>query len=492
MSLIDVVGLTFGYDGNANHIFENVSFQLDTDWKLGLIGRNGKGKTTFLNLLSGAYEFSGTISSHVSFEYFPYPVKDKSALGEEVAGSILGYYEPWMLQRELSLLEASPDILYRPFDTLSNGEQTKLLLAALFLRENSFLLIDEPTNHLDIHGRALLSRYLNRKSSFIVVSHDRHFLDHCIDHVLSINRESIDVQAGTFSSWYQNKQLQDQFEKAENEKLQKDIRRLEGAAKRSASWSSQVEKTKKGVRNSGLRPDTGYLGHKAAKMMQRSKNLENRRQDAVEQKSGLLKNVEETETLKLSPLSYHAKRLLSLDGVSIQYDGQSICPPLSFTVEQGERIVLQGKNGCGKSSILKLICGQPIAHTGMLSVGSGLTISYVPQDASFLTGSLRDFCEQQEIEEPLFKAILRKLDFDRAQFELDLSSYSGGQKKKVLLAGSLCQQAHLYIWDEPLNYIDVFSRIQIEALLCSSNPTLLFVEHDEAFCEAIATKTVQF
>ena len=112
------------------------------------------------------------------------------------------------------------------------------------------------------------------------------------------------------------------------------------------------------------------------------------------------------------------------------------------------------------------------------------------QDTSFLSGKLSDFAREQAIDESLFKAILRKLDFSRVQFEKDMQAYSGGQKKKVLLSASLCKRAHLYIWDEPFNFIDVFSRMQIEQLLLSCGASMLFVEHDQAFTEKIAAKQV--
>ena len=153
-------------------------------------------------------------------------------------------------------------------------------------------------------------------------------------------------------------------------------------------------------------------------------------------------------------------------------------------------MALCGPNGSGKSSILKLLCGQDIPYTGTLELASRLTISYVPQDASGLRGGLRSYAADCGIDESLFKAILRKLGFERVQFEKDMGDFSAGQKKKVLLARSLCQSAHLYVWDEPLNYIDVLSRIQIEELLLAFRPTLLFVEHDRVFCEKIATKTI--
>lgn len=248
-------------------------------------------------------------------------------------------------------------------------------------------------------------------------------------------------------------------------------------------WSDRVEASKKGA------ADKGYVGHKAAKMMKRSKAIEARQLQAIEQKSGLLKNIETAENLKLTTLMYHAETLVTLSDVSVCYDENAICEPVSFTIRQGDRVVLDGRNGSGKSSLLKLIIGEPIEHTGTIQLASGLIISYVPQDTSHLQGSLSAFAEENHIDESLFKAILRKMDFERVQFEKDIQDFSGGQKKKVLIAKSLCEQAHLYIWDEPLNFIDVYSRMQIEQLIKEFSPTMIFVEHDKAFRETIATKT---
>ncbi len=194
MSLINVTNLTFAYEGSYDNIFENVNFQIDTDWKLGFTGRNGRGKTTFLQLLLGKHEYSGAISANVNFEYFPYPVPNKNDHTLDVINEIFPDYVHWQFMRELSLLKVDEDVLYRPFASLSNGEQTKVLLAALFIKENSFLLIDEPTNHLDMNARKWVSNYLNTKSGYILVSHDRSFLDNCVDHILSINKTNIEIQ----------------------------------------------------------------------------------------------------------------------------------------------------------------------------------------------------------------------------------------------------------------------------------------------------------
>lgn len=491
MSLININNLTFSYDTSYDNIFENVSFQIDTDWKLGLTGRNGRGKTTFLNLLTGKYEYSGAIQASVEFDYFPYEVEDKAVNTIDAAERIVPEYEHWRLQRELSLLDVDEEVLYRPFSTLSNGEQTKVLLAVLFLKENNFLLIDEPTNHLDMDAREKVGRYLNSKKGFILVSHDRVLLDQCVDHILSINRSDIVIQKGNFSVWQQNKELQDRFELAENEKLKKDIKILTAAAKRTADWSDKIERTKNGTRISGIKADKGYIGHQAAKMMKRSKSLEARQENAVEEKSKLLKNIETADRLSIKPKAYFTNRLIEAEDLAVLYDGKKVVEGVSFSINAGDRVALTGKNGSGKSSILKLLTGADINYEGNLRIGSNLVISYISQDTSYLKGNLKDFAGAEAIEESLFKAILRKLDFERIQFEKDMAEFSEGQKKKVLIAKSLCQQANLYIWDEPLNFIDVISRIQIEELLLSHEPTMIFVEHDRAFNGNIATKQVR-
>ena len=487
MSLINVTNLTFAYDGSYENIFENVNFQIDTDWKLGFTGRNGRGKTTFLNLLLGKYEYRGSITASVSFSYFPYHVEDPGILAIDAVEAMHPDYEYWRVAREMAKLQLDDAVLYRPYGTLSNGEQTKLQLAVLFSKENHFLLIDEPTNHLDIRGRELVSKYLSSKKGFILVSHDRAFLDGCVDHILSINKSDIQICKGNFSAWWENKQRQDAFEQAENEKLKKEIARLEETAREKANWSDRVEASKIGEHAF----DRGYIGHKAEKMMTRSKAIEKRQTAAIEEKSKLLRNIERSDTLKIFQTPFHTKRLAELKGVTIDYGDGAVCEDISFTIQMGDRIVLQGPNGSGKSSIIKLLCGQDIPFTGQLWLGNGLKISYVNQDASGLRGKLSDFARNAGIDESLFLAMLAKLDVPKAQMEKDMSSLSAGQKKKVLLARSICEPMHLHIWDEPMNYIDVISRMQIEELLLEYQPTILFVEHDKAFCENVATKIVE-
>ena len=514
MSQITISHLNFTYDGAYDPVFEDVSLVLDTDWRLGLTGRNGRGKTTLLRLLSGGLDARGAIHSAVPMRYFPFPVENPEEMTREVLDRISPDCLAWRILRELKLLGLDEDVLYRPFYTLSNGEQTKVLLASLFLHEGDFFLIDEPTNHLDAGGRRQLGEYLAGKKSYLLVSHDRDLLDRCCDHMLALNRQNITITRGGFTAWEEAKRRQDESERAENARLERDIARLEEAARRTERWSGKAEK-EKFAKNSGLRPDRGFAGHKAAKLMKRAKVTEARQQAAIEQRKGLLRNVEEADALRVQPLPWgKSSPLLRAEGVSLFYGefcgGTAVCTGLDLTLRAGERVAIVGGNGCGKSTLLKKLCAEAAARvgalplpagtaspalpeigcTGTLSVGAGLVLSYVPQDASFLHGSVQEYAAACGIELPRYLALLRKLGFERVQFEKDMAQFSAGQKKKALLARSLCESAHLYLWDEPLNYIDVLSRMQIEQLLLECAPTMLFVEHDAAFVRRVATRTL--
>ena len=518
MAQININNLSFQYDTHGEDIFKNVSFCIDTDWKLGLIGRNGRGKTTFLKLLMGEYEYGGKISSSVKFEYFPINIKCENMNTLEVIRNSIAPFSTWeekmkeyselpdkidlygevlekyinndgyiineLIEKEVNKIGLDTNILNRNFETLSSGERVKLLLVGLFLKKNHFLLIDEPTNHLDIEGREIVAKYLATKKGFIVVSHDRNFLDTVIDHVLSINKANIEIQKGNYSTWQLNKDREDEFEKSKNEKLIKDIERLKKTAKQKSSWSHEIEAKKKG--NGPC--DRGFIGHKSAKMMKRAKCIEARQNKAIQEKSKLLKNLDTKEKLDLCDIKSSLDNVLEVNNLLINYGKERIFEEVSFNIKQGERVWLRGKNGSGKSSIIKLIIGEDISHSGYIKRTD--KISYISQQTSHLKGSLDEFIKSNNIKVEDLKRNLIKLGFDNTQFEKKIDEWSEGQKKKLLIAKSLCDKAELYIWDEPLNFIDVISRIQIEDLILSEKPTMIFVEHDITFGENIATKTI--
>lgn len=296
----------------------------------------------------------------------------------------------------------------------------------------------------------------------------------------------------------------DTFLQMENEKHLRQIGQLKRAAEQSARWAQQNENTKIGYdpkKEPGRDISTrAYIGAKTKKMQSRVKSYEKRMQREIEEKEGLLVDIENPVDLKLYPTKYHKDVLVSAKDYTFTYTDakEAVIDHLDFELCQGERIFLKGSNGCGKSTLIKNILSHIKGESpsngkeeGLLKTGSGLTVSYINQDTGFLKGSIREFCKERELDESLFCALLRQLDMDRVQFEKNMEDFSEGQKKKVLIASSLMTPAHLYIWDEPLNYIDVFTRMQIEELLLKYQPTMLLVDHDESFCEKIETKIIK-
>lgn len=492
MAEIKIKNLTFSYDGVYENIFENVNFSIDSDWKLGLVARNGRGKTTFLQLLMGKYEYRGTIVSNQLFQYFPINIPESRLedMGVELMEEQFPEVEVWKVSRELHLLGMEPDVLYRPFKTLSYGERTRVMLAYLFAGEEQFLLLDEPTNHLDVESREKVKEYLKRKRGYILVSHDREFLDSCVDHIMAINRCDIEIVNGNFSSWMENRERQEQFEARQNAKIKKEIGRLEDAARQAEKWADKVEGTKHGTpRIAGN--NAKNVGEQSKRMQQRRKNMEKRIEKDMEIKQGLLKNTEKSVDLKLSPLEFPKQYLYMARNLQLGYEEKEVGKPLTFEVKRGDRIAVVGRNGAGKSTLLKTLRGEILPIGGELVKAGALKISYVSQSASHLKGTLEEYAKAAEIDYTLFLTLLRKLDFDRTQYKKRMEEFSEGQKKKVEIARSLCEQAHLYIWDEPLNYIDVFSRMQIEKLIEAYQPTLLLVEHDRVFTEKVCTKVIE-
>lgn len=482
MSLIQIENLNYCYDNSYLPVFKNLSLQFDTQHKTALIGRNARGKTTLLKILANQLDYTGTITKQCSCHYFPYQVNNPQDYTLDICNQIIPSIEQWQLEKELRKLQMIPDdIFYRPFSTLSHGEQTKILLALLFLKADGYLLIDEPTNHLDQYSREIVAKYLKQQVGFLLVCHDREFIDLCCDHIIALNPQSIDVVSGNFSSWYRDKRNEDQRQIEQNTKIKKEVKRLEKARLRTENWSYQVEKSKKGA------ADKGYVGHMAAKMMKKSKNIEKRQNKAIQEKKNLLQDIEEYDDLSMHPLNDISSPMIRISHLHLQIGNKTFIPNLTLDICSHDRILLKGKNGCGKSSLIKAIIG---GHSQIIKKAH-LKIAYMPQEAN-LCGSLDQLIAEYSVDETLVKTILRKLGLSRDDLNFALENMSEGQKKKVMLAITIATPAHLYILDEPLNFLDIFARIQLENMIIKDMPTLIFVEHDTYFQNKIATKIIDF
>ena len=449
MPVININNLTFGYDGSEKTLFDDVTITLDTSWKLALAGRNGRGKTTFFKLLRGELPFGGTITGVPETILFP-----MDELPEN---------EDWRVRKELNLMGADPDIMWRPMETLSGGERTKLMLANLFAADGIYPLIDEPTNHLDRQGREAVADYLSTKDGFILISHDRAFLDRCTDHTLVISKTGLELVSATYSVWWENNEQRMENERARNDQLKKEMSSIDAAMKKNAQWSAKAEVYK---------------------------NLEQRNERKLEEKQSLLKDLERTETLKITGTEHHNRMPVILKDITLKRYGEIVVEGFSLTVERGSKISLQGRNGCGKSTLIKYLAGlgedEGITAEGDIYIAPGLKISYVGQDTSSLSGTLYDIAGERGCDKTIFSTILIKMGFTKEMLYRDVSQLSLGQKKFVMIALSLCEHADLYLWDEPLNYIDVYLRQEIERLVKDNNVTMLFVEHDRTFAESVA------
>ncbi|MDN6597317.1 MAG: ATP-binding cassette domain-containing protein, partial [Lentilactobacillus parabuchneri] len=291
-------------------------------------------------------------------------------------------------------------------------------------------------------------------------------------------------------TWAAEYQRETQSEIEEKQQLQQEIKRLKSSAEQIEGWAKRAEaKTQKG-RKSDLhaRLDKGFLSHKAAKSMKRSQNTLKRTKSAIDEKQALMKNVDTVVPLTMKDEQPHQVHLMQVNQIQVGREGRILNQPLSFDLKRGQRLVLSGANGLGKTTIFKALMGQrDLIVNGTILKSPSIKISYLSQDFETLCGSIQAYADRFGIELNTFLNTLRKLGLERAAFDEDLGDLSMGQKRKISLARSLSEAANLYIWDEPLNYLDVITRQQIQDLILKHQPTMLIIDHDEAFIEAVKT-----
>ena len=528
--------LTFGYPGSEGNVFKDLDLVIDTQWRSALVGRNGRGKTTLMRLIQGELDPDrGHIERACPTAYFPRPVVDPEQPVRDVVKDAVGPFRRWEremnellaessdealdrygrlldayeesggytidagLETELSALGIDEQVWYRPFANLSGGEQTRCLLAGLFASHGAsaagnssratglraFPLIDEPTNHLDADGRQRVADYLRAKPGFLLVSHDRAFLDACCDHVVALNRDTVDVEQTSFSDWRGRFRQRLARQRAENAALKQDIARLDQVAtdRRAGALKRENEK--------GPHTDKGFISRRAKRQMRRALAAERRAEMAAEERRQTLVDVEKERHLQLPDQERVARVLVVANDLTVWRGETPVFAKLSFTISPGDRVAIVGRNGSGKTTLLDQIEHAPHRHTGTLSRPGHVKTARTFQHPQWTSGLLRDRLRDAGLDESRFRQIMAVLGVRGRVLDGHIQDLSHGQRKKVDLARTFLAEAHLLLWDEPLNFIDIDAREQIEDVLLRDQPTVVFVEHDAAFVERVATKVVR-
>ena len=521
MAQIEIKDMTFYYDDFYHPVFEHLTVNLDTDWKMALVGRNGRGKSTLLKLLEGSLmPASGEIKKPRAVSYFPYLYDASFTKAMDVVKECIGglrtlelklqkyeemfsnghdadstiYYEVLNqyleldgysmgshICKELSQMGLSEALLEQDFDTLSGGEQTCMLIIALFLRKDTFVLLDEPTNHLDVGKKEHLKEYLKKKKGYIIASHDTAFLDAVCDHILAINKVDVSVEQGNYSTWHNNMELKEQFELRTREKLEREIGQLERQSKQTRAWSN--------IGNKQKYPFAGHFRTNGTRAyMRQAKAAEQHIQENLAEKKQLLRNMEEERKLHITQEKPQRDCLLMADHVTFCYDGATkpVLEDVTLHIYPGDKIWLRGKNGVGKTTLLKLLAGKLTAK-GIRRRG-GISIAYITQEPTERSGDVK---EGMKADYRRFKELCMLFDVPPDFERRPLETLSSGELKKVDIARTLAEHRQILFLDEPLNYMDVQFKAQLEAALSEEELTLVFVEHNEEFGERVANRVIE-
>ena len=497
----------------ADIIFDNVSFDLKEGEVVGLLGRNGIGKSTLLKILkgletpdSGNIQFFKKCSMgyleqipeypnmtvqdvlYLPFEKVMSIEKDMRAIEGLLATSLNendmnkllekygrlqeafdknnGYSISGKVEKIKNGLNITEDLSNSIFDKCSGGEKTRVLVAKMLLEEPEILLLDEPTNNLDIKTLEWLEDYIKQyKGSVLVVSHDRYFLDHVIGRVLELDTDGIEEYDGNYSKYIQDKEQRflERYKAYENN--QYITHRMEMQVRRLKSMNSQI-----------LRGVANKIENRLNKMEKIDKPIFEKKSMRMNEFSG----------------SRSGATLLEAVGIAKSFEQKELFSDIDLTIEKGDRIGIIGENGSGKTTLLKILLGQEMPDDGIIEISSTAKIGYLTQDTSFedeektiLETFIQSFDSMNQGEA---RNKLASMLFTSDDVYKKIKVLSGGEKIRLKLCILMNQNLNLLVLDEPTNHLDLNSREVLEENLMNYSGTLLFVSHDRYFLEKMTNK----
>lgn len=497
------------------YVFRNSSFQIEEGEHIAITGRNGAGKTTLIRLIAGIdkpdegevfFAKNKSISllrqtelareDETIYEHLLSSKKElfdmeaelrrmekemKHTEGDELH-RLLGIYASLQQRFEesgaygvksfidgtlkgLGFREEEKD---RPMGELSGGERTRVALARLLLEEPDCLLLDEPTNHLDIESVQWLEATLrNYPKTLVLISHDRYFLDHTVKRILDIENAHIDSYDGNYGVFRKKKEEKRHREELEYEAQQKEIKRQEAIIDRLRSFNRE-----KSIRRAESR----------------EKVLEKMDRLTLAQEEGSM-------VLRLVPETESAKHVLHIENLSKGFGERTLFRDLDLDLLKGERLAIIGANGTGKSTLLRILCGNETADTGSFSFGNRVKAEYFDQEHRTLSKDKTVFEEIHDafpdLTEGRIRSVLALFLFRGDDVFKKISSLSGGEEGRVAIAKLMLSKANFLLLDEPTNHLDTESKEVLEEALRSYEGTVLYVSHDRWFVNQTATRILE-
>ena len=497
----------------ANHILKGVTFEVNQGSRVGLLGRNGSGKSTVLKIISGVEgcdagtkmlrkgavvgmleqipvfpgDYLGIDVPYTAFEEVRRVrcrLSDlEAALGSnsndgallDKYGKLLHYFEQLdgysmeeAVQRVCVGLKIDETLLETPFNLLSGGEQTRIMLGTLILKRPDILLLDEPTNHLDLASIEWLEGFLGEYSgTVIVISHDRYFLDRVVSCIIEISNGRAELYTGGYSGFVRQKEEKCRITLENYKQEQKKIKQLDTAAKRLHEWAE--------------RADNGAMHRKAFNIEKRIERMEKTEKPVSERK---LRS-------SFSEYEFSGKDVISAIGVFKEFEGKQILTGLNFGVKKGDRVAILGANGCGKSTLFKCICGELAAEAGVIRVGESIKMGYLSQVVEFenLALSILDTIRNVlRISEGDARNLLAGYKFIKEDVNKLVGNLSGGEKSRLRLCIMMQEEINLLMLDEPTNHLDIDSREWLESSLSKFGGTIVFISHDRYFINKFASR----
>lgn len=505
MTLISVRNLKKSFGDHT--VLNGINFDIAEGERIGLVGMNGAGKTTLANLLFGGLQpDSGMIRTHRPNLNIGYLLQSTSYTVHTFAGMGTMNGNQGDLSDTERFLELTSQLGLAKvrhwgenrFDGLSGGEKTKLAIADIWATKPDVLLLDEPTNHLDLQGvEWLIDELKSFEGTVIVISHDRHFLDRATKRTIEIDEGALTNYPGNYTYYREEKarrhasQLHHYIEQTKYErKIHEEINRLK-------QWSDKAHREAGKVgKMAEMRGVKEFYRTKAKKMDQQIKSRIHRLEKI--DLEGVKKPKDEAEVrFEWDQPAKRGRRIIEALQLRKSYGERTLFQDSSFFIQRGERIGLLGPNGCGKTTLLRMITGQEIADEGRMWVSPAASIAYLTQDVSDLkpnqtvVAMIEDAFPSREQQSEV-RTMLANMGLDESVLRRSIGDLSLGERTRVKLARLIMQEHDVLILDEPTNHLDLPSREQLEQALIDYEGTLLVVSHDRYFVERICDKLLVF